>query len=197
MNKTRWRIATIINTLVFAALACAAYIWFIKNVDTKTYVRWRTLGTPPEMPTRIVGLGSEFGTKDVYVETATGTIFHCCKVLPGFWDRIDNAQNLLPAPHYYPCNETFGYHYSKYPSPPGEVVDCAEESSFEWVTNDTFFVLLADGSVWRLHYQYDLGMFVTFVCGRSIVGMVIGYILSILVKRTVERRVSQAAGTKQ
>ncbi|HNB53791.1 MAG TPA: hypothetical protein PK530_17720 [Anaerolineales bacterium] len=178
MRKWNWRLALISILMVLVYGAIVLFVSFkLAEIGSKGYFAWwRSLGKPPEKVQEILDLGtiwSEYEV-DVYVKTNTNHIYvhkHDQKE----WELTHTYEVLSQ----FGCSELFDgvEHYPYFSNLPGRVVDCQMVPwSDEWVSHNTYVVLLEDNSLWQWHYK-DLNNAFGFLCGGPIVGLVIGLIV--------------------
>jgi hypothetical protein len=153
--------------------------WAGQTLMAGASVPWQLFGSPPEPAVRILGLREAYADNDVYIETVTGATYYCCSSHEIRWQLTKE----LPSWYSAPCGTRTPF-FTK-PSPPGEIIDCAEIVPFEeWNYRETQFVLLEDNSVWKWHKSVD---FIPAVLSRaggfSCGGLVLGLAISVFVWR--------------
>ena len=138
----------------------------LEALSNGVFTQWRTLGSPSERITNLLGIG-QYGAEDVvYVKTATDDVFRCCPQKIGEWEKTE--------PTEYMYGQTCGSLPPRAAPPPRLVRACVEVSAFEWVTDRTQFALLDDGTVWIWHQYVGLDTFLNIVCISSLIGGVLG-----------------------
>ena len=138
----------------------------VEAISDGAFTQWRTLGSPPERITALLGLG-RYGAEDVvYVKTETNNVFRCCSQTIGEWEKTE--------PTEYMYGQTCGSLPPRASPPPRSVKACVEVTAFEWVTDRKQFALLDDGSVWTWHQHLGLDTLLNIVCVSSLIGGVLG-----------------------
>jgi hypothetical protein len=180
MRKNNW----LIN--IFILLACSIFGYFVASWIEPAYmeklwrgdsVQWMTLGSPPGGASKILSIGLELNTEDVYVSANNGKTYHCCDKKAVVWKETNLSQTTTRAT----CG-TFVAFPSK--NPPGKIIDCAEISNWEGPTNQTVFTILEDGTVWRWHNEvfFLYPLVILFIYG-PVGGLITGIALILLVGR--------------
>jgi len=180
MRITRW----IVTALFIIPLAISGFfigLWLWYRMSEGALVQWQTLGSPPEKAIRIIDIGNEFGTQDISIETDSGKVYR-------FKQSTWQATEKPPTARNFPqtCYATA----PKLPSPPGNVISCAEISAFEWITDRTRFVLLDNGTVWRVHHQVGIEALLIPICIGPLIGALIGVLITRFVLRKNQRKVT-------
>ena len=138
----------------------------VETISDGTFTRWRTLGSPPEKITRLLGIGQYGAQNVIYAETETDQVFRCCPQAIGEWEETK-------APEYL-YGQICGSLPLKSSPPPQAVKGCFEEAAFEWVTDRYQYALLEDGTVWLWHHYVGLDTIIKIVLISSLIGGVIG-----------------------
>jgi hypothetical protein len=128
--------------VLLPAIGLAAGILIGRAWNSGAFARWQRLPDPPASPVQIVG-GS---ARDVYIQASDGQVYSCNPSDGPCW-----AQDEKPAtsPAQSGDCEQYPLHYSVSPAP-GKVVDSLQ---IQWchfeAGEETNYVVLEDGSVWR------------------------------------------------
>ena len=182
-SKINWR-KTALSLLII--LICGAVGFFIafglmgKKADGY-FAWWQSMGTPPEQPHRIVGLGthSDEHNVDIYVETTKGSIYLRRKDGKK-WELANLPQGL----YISPCDGHDDVRQSSFANLPAQVVDCYQVPwVLESATDTTYVVILEDGSVWQWRHRMGFDTLFSFLCGGPVIGLGIGWGLAKIVWR--------------
>ena len=138
----------------------------VETISDGAFTQWRTLGSPPERITDLLGIG-QYGAGDaVYVKTETNNVFRCCTQKIGEWEKTEPTQYLY--------GQTCGSLPPKASPPPRSVKACVEVATFEWVRDRKQFALLDDGTIWIWRQHLGLDTLLNIVCVSSLFGGVLG-----------------------
>ncbi len=141
-------IALLIALPIIASIGFATYKWL---ASTGQFEPWKSLGSPPEPATRIIGICY----KRVCVETADHTqYFECSSIYEDedCWKRIDlKVDQIVPlsSERYNSCPFEFNI-----PKPPADTIQLESETSCDsYGGNQTHYALQNDGTVWMWSFN--------------------------------------------
>ena len=145
---------------------------FYANAEGK-FALWLPLGRPPEKAISITKLVPDGANPfvQVFVATKSGRIYQQSTAKLNGW-----VEGKLPDHLSYGAGHNcdmvlkaaFNSYFGSLPSKP---VECATMVwSMEWIADDTFVVLLEDGSVWWWHYSTSFDKYALFYCGCPTLG---------------------------
>lgn len=170
--------------LVLSLGGCFAADWLFGQYAKGQFPRWISLGIPPDKAVQVEGLYAHRQERvvDVYVQTSSGKIRWYSAKDEGDWEAAS-----LPQSNLYSLNcdglpdaaltSFFG-------NLPGKVIDCkAMRWQWEWFSEETFVVILEDGSVWLWHYNTGYERLGAFLCVGMAVGALLGVIFSVVILR--------------
>ncbi len=142
----------------------------LKVISDGTFTRWRSVGSPPEEISSLLGVGQYGPEHVVYVETEAGSVYRCCPQAPGEWEKTDATrymydQGCVDLPR-------------RAAPPPSPVRACVEIAAYEWVTERTQYALLDDGAIWIWHHHVGLDTFINVIGSSSLIGGLVGGLLA-------------------
>jgi hypothetical protein len=182
MRITRW-LVTALFAIPLAVVGFLVGQWAWYRLADGVFVQWQTLGAPPEKALKIIDIGNEFGTQDISVETDDGKVY---RFQPSTWQVTDKPPTARSFPQT--CLDPG----SKLPPPPGNVISCAEVSAFEWIIDRTRFVLLDNGTVWRIHHRVGIEALLIPICIGPLSGVCIGVLSAKFILQKNRKKVIQA-----
>jgi hypothetical protein len=166
----------VLAALLSAPLGCCAGYLLNRVHSGGALARWVSLGTPPGRAAELVRVCPDWEERavDVYAQSSSGTVFHLSTDGKGDWQETvppECADSLVfdcEVPPSATVNSWLGHI-------PEAVVDCARmEWSWEWTVDETYVVVLADGSVWWWHHYSGPDTMIAFVCAGSLLAGLVG-----------------------
>ena len=123
---------------------------------------------------------------DIYVRTSFGKTHWYSVKGERNWEEASLPQSNLYAGN---CDRLPDAAFSPYFGKlPGRAIDCKMMLwQWEWFTEETFVVILEDGSVWQWHYDTGYERFGALLCGGIAVGVLSGAMLSVAILRRIGR----------
>jgi hypothetical protein len=185
LRRKRWVLWLVLAALLSGPPGCCAGYLLNRAHSGGALARWVPLGTPPGGAAQLVRLCPDWDERavDLYVQTGPGTIFHVSTGEEGDWQETacrDCADPLVfdcEAPPSAAVNSWLGHL-------PETVVDCARmEWSWEWTVDETYVVVLADGSVRWWHHHSGPDTMIAFACAGSLAAALIGGATAVVVSR--------------
>jgi hypothetical protein len=142
----------------------------LKVISEGTFTRWRSIGSPSEEISSLLGVGQYGPGHVVYVETEAGDVYRCCPQAPGQWEKTDLTRYMYDQA----CVDL----PRRAAPPPQPALACVEIAAYEWVTDRTQYALLEDGTVWIWHHHVGLDTLLEIIGGSSLVGGLAGVLLA-------------------
>ena len=180
----RKKLMAICIVFVFSLGGCFAAYWLFGQYAEGKFLRWISLGTPPGKAVQVEGLYAHWQERvvDVYVQTSSGKIRWYSAKDGGNWEETSLPQSNL---YWGSCDRlpdtTLTPFFGNLPE---KVIDCkAMLWQWEWFTEETFVVILEDGSVWQWHHDTGYDRLGAFLCGGMAVGALSGATLSAVILR--------------
>jgi hypothetical protein len=177
---------TLLITLVCAILGVwLASLWANGPLLSGKWVRWKSLGSPPEKPAAITGGVYCDDRQGVEVQAASGNVYqHCGRT----WSLVGSGPANATFP-LIPCQgEVPSAHNPGFGSLPSPVTTCSWTYAWEWTTEELVIVALEDGSVWSWYYSFGVGTVLLTSLAGLLAGLVAGiFIAQILWKLIIAR----------
>ena len=175
MKTIQTIISRILISLLFGAVGFFVAWLVMRGIENGIFARWQSLGIAPDGARRFVSyqIGSGRDTDNLYVETLSRRIFL-------YYSDSKNWQETTNIPADLGMAQECDLSYvrmqrlvSRLSQP---VEGCIERTwSWEWASDRDIFVILADGSVWKLRDYTSLGTGLSITCGLPILAVIIGW----------------------
>ncbi len=189
-----------ILTILLISLLLGFLGYFVGSVISHglmsgAWAKWQALGSPPSGAMKFAGI--ELGHNDhqatVYVETNTGKIYRRLTPEKADWEETDilppsnQGYSFQFSPTCPQAQDTLNYPY--YATLPGKVKVCTVINwTWEWVRNDTHYVILEDGSVWLWHFTSSLTEALCIPVGSPVIAIPLGWAIILTVKHLRHKR---------
>ena len=145
---------------------------FVEYANGK-FARWISLGSPPDKAISIAALVADTDDVNVqvFVATTSGRIYQQSTAEQKGWVEANLPDHLSYGAGHNCDGVPHAAFNSYFGSLPANAVECATMMwNWEWFADETFCVLLEDGSLWWWHYSTRFDKEALFLFCGSVIG---------------------------
>lgn len=154
-----------------------------------TFIKWESLGKPPELPTEI--LAADVRNTGVYVKTISGQIYECC-----FGENLSSwAKRTESEVHGYNSTDCLMGRKAEGKHIRDEIDNYSVYWCGEWDSGHAYYAIRKDGSVWVWKHSTLFPDWVIQLCGYPLIGLIIGIMIGAMLQIFAKRQKLDLAKT--